>query len=112
MPRANGFAPPLATDRCLFDGFPVDLAVTVKDPDDLDAIVGCAIEYQVLSRDQMPDAGCDVVSRYPGIGVPCKLLPACFDRIQYPIGSKRVVARDVNPDADQVLIGPVGADDL
>lgn len=61
--------------------------------------------------DEVANANGDVVSRYPGKGVPHELLPTRLDGIEDAIRGGGIVRGDVKPDADQVFVGALGTND-
>jgi hypothetical protein len=83
----------------------------MDDPEDLDPLVLDAVERHVLTRDQVPQARCNIIACHARLRVPGKLFPPLRDRIENTIRSPRVVFGDVHPDGDQIFIGPRGAQD-
>lgn len=83
----------------------------MKHAQNFDAFAGDAVERQILSNNQVPDAGRDVSAGHAGIGMPRELLPALLDRIKHPVGCSRIIGGDVKPDCDQIFVRVIRTDD-
>jgi hypothetical protein len=82
----------------------------MEDTDDFNTLVADTIQRQVLTNDQMPDAGGYIVAGHAGERVLCKLLPPPFDRIKHAVCGVWIVSGDVRPDGNQVFVGSIRAD--
>lgn len=57
----------------------VHFASTVYDADNLDAIIGDAVEREILSNDEVPNAWRDVLACHSGMRMLCQPRPAQLD---------------------------------
>jgi hypothetical protein len=78
----------------------------MDDPEDLDPLIldEDAVEHHVLTRDQVPQARCNVIAGHSRLGVPGKLFPPLRDRIEDTIRSTGVFFGLMHPDGDQIAM--------
>ena len=95
--------------KSVSDAVATDLPPTVQKAHDLDAVVKDVIEGEILTGDQVPNAGRDVVPGKAGTWMFRELLPTRLGRIQNPIGGNGIVGGNFQPDRDQIRAGAIGA---
>ena len=81
----------------------------MENANDHDRLIGDAIEGEIVSRHQMPDAWSDIVAGDAGIGETGKLLPPTLYSVEDAVRGGRIVLRDLQPDRDKIFVGLAGA---
>lgn len=77
----------------------------MNDAYDLAAAADDSIEYEVASLHEAARSGCDIGSGRAQAGMSREGGASLFQTIEQMVGRRRVVARDIEPDVQQIDLG-------